>query len=874
MAGKVWADLSNFFNSSGGYTPGADKKLDSNISKVEKNSSETDAINNKIDLLKKKSEKNLAESDRLLDMIATAKADKDEAEVKRLGKEQERVVSSGRAFEDALSESRDRLIELNEKNRVLYEKIVASGKLSKEQLEMLVFDMKENDGKLEASGKGLKDRLSEIHGHAQNGFSGILASTKSFFSEFAIVGELMHMAFHQIEALNKDLVAFNRSISLGSFNNSMFGIDLNGNSQNGMASLTSISMQNAISEKEFLSSFQAFSRGKAMGTSEKDFMSQQDDMNKFGIQAAQLSKFYGVEMGTINTITSNLVYNFGTKVKDLNGILESGKEAAAAAGVSVKEYFNNLREATDMIGKYYIKDGIEGMKDLALYATQTNQTVGQVLASSDRFKNFTSQFELQNTAAALGFANASANMVRAWGYSIQGDKAESQKLFLSSIAKDLTNNGGAVDGKFTPQGMMNMQSFNMNEEEIKSVQRLLNMQHELGISIDDLTNRNKLEAEQKAKIYEFEHRNLTIGERMSELWGKIRTIIIDPLASLFTPVINGLLAIGNMFADFLYTLSPIIWPLQMFGRGLSFLVKGLEYAAGIMEPLISKVNQGFKYMDEHLGKFGKGIIALLGILEIGIIAKPLMSLATGVLTRITSLFGGVSKLFVSPTQSLTAAGGGLRGAASELVVAARELMASVGIEKSYPSSKWIPGLGGPAPIRKGLLGVGTTEFSANRLMKGVGIGAGISVVGNLIGAGVSASGHEQAGGALSMGADIAGIGATIGAFFGPLAPFGIAIGAGLGFLGGAIYGWIDADKDNKKNADEDKFDGGAATINFVNSKSIEDMLKKRQVISDKYDYNMNGNGNVPTLAQTSKPVIHHVTIKAVSGQTATTIVKG
>ena len=880
MAGKILTNLGNLFNNIGAnaingvgdqsYSTGKDKNLDAKLAKIEKTLSSIDNMNARIVTLTDEREKNHLERN-LLDARITK--EDDEATKKHMITAANKLSNIIETSEKKEKKEKELIEKANKAVEDLYAQIEKSHKLSKDQQDLLLETIRNGDADLKRSGNGLAESLANIHGHAQNGFGSILSGTRSFLIELGAIGELMGQALHQIEALNRDLVAFNRSMSQGNMNNQMFGMDLYGNSQNGVASLTSVMMQNAISEKDFLSSFQAFSKGKAMGTGEKDFASQQDDMNKFGIAASQLSKFYGVEMGTINTITSNLVYNFGTKVKDLNGIFEDGKEAATAAGVSVREYFNNLKEATDMLGKYYIQGGIQGLKDLSLYATETNQTVGQVLASTDRFKNFTSQFELQNNAAALGFANASANMVKAWGYSMEGDKATAQKIFIASIAKDLKNNGGAVDGKVSAIGMMNMQQLGLSEEEIKTTQRLLNMSKELGISIEQLTDRNKLDLDQKAKIFAFEHQNLTLGERLSEMWGKIRTVLIDPLASVLAPVLSAFISIGNILGDVIYVLgSPLIWPLKMLANGISSLVWVFDWIGSHLEPIVKAVNDQFEKLNKSAGWVLKTLGGIVGFLEVMLIGRMFTPLLVGLLKTFTSSMTWITGKLSPPAATLTRAGTTQMTAAQELMIAARALRTAAFARSGGGGPGGIGGVGGAGGIGgsisggRGLFGIGTRgSWSMGGVMKGIGRGGGTALVGNAIGMGLGAMGHEKAGDAVSTTADWAGMGAMVGSVIPGL---GTLAGGIIGGLIGVVKAIWDTHEDDKKDNDKQKFEG-ASTTNFVNSRSIEDILKNRQGLNNKWIDN--GGGNIPNASQAVEATKHiHVTVKAVAGQHATT----
>lgn len=647
--------------------------------------------------------------------------------------------------------------ELKERKRV-NELIIALAKkhnMTQAQIRQLGETVGDESFNLDKETLTFNTSMKKIHSAASGGFSNLIADMGGFFAEFAVIGSLIEISFHQIQELNKQVVEFNRSMGQGQLSSKMVGSDMFGNTN--MGSLASLTLMNAISEKEFFSSFNAFGKGKALGGNE-DFFSQQENMRQFGVGAAQLSKFYGIEMGTINTITSNLVYNFGTKVKDLNEIFANGKEQASAAGLSVKEYFNNLKEASDQVGKHYIAGGVEGLQKLAFYATATGQAVSAVLASTGRFKNFTSQYELQNTAASLGFGNATQNMRKAWSLSVTGQQAESQKLLLTSLASDIKRNG-LLDksGMISGLGQMNLEGLGMGPEEIATIQKWVTKMDKSGIAIEAWNDRIHQSTDMQARMYEFEHKNLTMGERVGEIWGKIKSAIIDPFAGLIAPIIDGLLGVVKIIVDmFGPVLKAILWPLALLGKALAKFQPVID-AIGAFTDGISKC------VDDWIGDsgfLGKAFGVLVGVVE-GVIISLIAFEAS---LMLSSGVGKVGRLF---------------GMGSKIAEGAEGAATGGFFKRAFARGGRI--IGGESELMSNLGPSGMT------MLKGVGggaaIGIGGSLLSNYIGDKVGGRGGNSIktiGSAVSSGA---GTGMMVGTAFAPET-------LGLSILAGAVIGAI------------------------------------------------------------------------------------
>lgn len=751
-----------------------------------------------------------------------AKLNNNKASKNEIDKFAQQTQRKRKLLENLQDEEDNLLLALNSS----IEKIAKRHKLTAEQVHKLKDVVSDESFSLDKETLSFNSSMKKIHSAAQGGFSSLIADMGSFFKEFVIVGELINISFHQVQELNKQVVEFNRSMGQGQLSSKMIGADMYGNTAVG--SLSSIALMNAISEKEFFAAFSAFGKGKALGGNE-NFFSQQENMRQFGIGAAQLSKFYGIEMGTINTITSNLVYNFGTKVKDLNDIFIDGKSQVIAAGLSVKEYFNNLKEASDQVGRYYIAGGIQGLQKLAFYATATGQTVSQVLANSERFKNFTSQYELQNNASAMGFGITSKNIMSAWSKDYTGHHDEAQKIFLTSLAKDIKRSG-LVDpeGEINPQGLRNLQDFGINPEEVATIQKWITKVDKSGISIDAWNDKMNQSTELQAKMYEFEHKNMQFGERIGEIWGRIKNTIIDPIASIVGPLISDVIGVVKIVVDiFGPIIKNLLWPLTMLG-------KAFEWAGGIIDKWGAASDKFSKEIDDWFGSVGltgKAFGALVGILEavgIALIAFEANLMLSNKLSSIANAFGMGGK--IAEGAEGAAMGGNFfkrafsRGGRLLGMGKTMDPEALAAVEEAAPLGTWFGGATGMMAAKG--LGMG--------VIKGVGYGAIADVAGQAIG---HVTGHENAGAIAgkTLGGGI--LGAEIGSAI--LPGIGTAVGAIIG-AGAGVWmsvndiaakrneSWWDALGEwwNDKKEDEDKqtkaLGATAETHNLVNH---SDMIK-------------------------------------------------
>lgn len=703
-----------------------------------------------------------------------------------------------------VAEAEAKYAKLDKSFTKLLDKFAKKFNLSGDQVEHVARTIRNNSAELAKTAENADKAFGALKKTAKSGFDSILGDTSAFFVELGVIGELVAASLEQMQGLRNRLVDFNRSMSLG-FSNKMIGMDLYGNSANG--SLRTMTATNNVSEESFLQSFSGIAKGNAMGNTNK-FDEQQAQMQRFGVAAAQLSKFYGVEMGTVNNITSNLVYNFGAKIKDLNEVFKHGKETAAAAGVSVKEYFKNLEEASSQVGRHYIAGGIEGLEKLSAYATKTNQSVNAILNMSDKFKDYTTLYTQQNLAAAHGMTETAANTNKVWSYRRMGRTQEMDQLYKGSLAKDLINNG-LVDKKnnIDQSGTLMLQNMNLSPEDIQAVQKMIKLQKEVGVSLEQYLDKENQSIEVRRKIAKFEEQNVKTGEKLSMLWAKIKGAILDPIAQVLAPIVDGTI---NALSLLTSIVGPIIkalmWPLKQFGQFLGWVGDKLEDFYYFIKPAVDGV-----------GKFGDKLKELWAstnplIVAFKYIAKTIAAVAGGMMAwwavqKMRSGIGAVGNLFGGggwgSMRNLFTRGGirGMwnvgRGAVTSGVsragawLNAARFNTGVGLAHAGNLINRIPGVS----ALRGAAGTGLGRTLMNGVKGGL-IGSAISGVGNFIGK--KAGGKE--GETVSTVTNYAGVGAMIGSMIpGIGTAIGALIGGGVGLVRASWSKISDVWADGNKN---------------------------------------------------------------------------
>lgn len=575
-------------------------------------------------------------------------------------------------------------------------------------------------------------------------FNSILSKATEGLGSFGVL--IANLTQYLINA-NDIFVKFNRQMSMGMTSATFFNSDLYGNDMDrGLGNIKrQVEVEN-LDFNDFLNTFKAFSKGNTLGSNFKSLSSAPKDMIALGKSASLLTKQYDVDMSSINEITERMFYTYGKSVTDINEILRRGRVIANQAGVSVKGYFNNLKEATDAMGDYYIAGGTAGLEQLALAATKLGTTTKQLLGMTDKYKDFSSQFEIQGKSMALGMKNFSAASRQIWALTTMGKKDQAAALELMSQLQDFRNMGGFDSGGNLNQvGIRTSQSLGLSKDQIDSINRLNKKFDDLGkqgFSLEEIVGIKPLDPKKQQALDNYERQNMTVNERFNVGLSKL-TKAFEGLEHLITPLVDGFLDVWISIGDVAGVIGDILTPgFKVLGGILKWVVDIIKSTFGWLGSIrdyLKPLTDSLANSDSAMAKFGRGLSAL----------------AAAMLT------GAALKKFGNFMPSLSSLG--------NLLGRGRGLGSLIGSVRGMSLGSGLAAGGGG-----GLLS------NAAGLVSKIPKGAIWGTVASLVGKSMGGSGGE----AVSS----IGQGAAIGAMIGSIVPgLGTAIGGIVGGVGGLLY---------------------------------------------------------------------------------------
>jgi hypothetical protein len=572
--------------------------------------------------------------------------------------------------------------------------------------------------------KAMGDSIKSVIDHTKN--------LKHFSTAIEEVGVAVLMAIEQFISLNDRLIKFQRA-SGGALQARGLGFDVYGNNQTAnVGSLRSIAENNNLSIEEFLKTFSAFSKdGQVLGLTQ-NLQESQVELQKYGVSIGRISKLYGVSDETLSSLSRTLSQNYGVKIKDLTSLFEDGANKALQAGINVGKFFDNMNAISERSGDLFIKGGAAGIEQAAFALSKLGLAAGSLDKINDSLKNFGDIITKQNQSTALGLNNFAGAQARIFAKLQTGDSAGALLLQQQSLAKDIKGRG-LLDrsGNIDTQGILSLKAAGLGKDEINGIQRLIRGAEYAGVSIEKYTDETKLSTVQLAKRRQFEEQNATFLEKLGMLYSQLKTIFIDPIASVLAPIadilINGLSVAFKVLG---VVLKPVILLFQILGNALTKISNVFSFGAKAFESFLDKIGLGN----------GKTADAF---------------------TKMVDIMGSVLAV----------------------------LIGIAGLVASIRAASFIKGLAGSASGFLGGLGGNLGKFGGT-LLKGGAIGSAIGIGGNLLGGAIGG----KAGETVSSAANFAGIGATIGTFFGPLGTaIGAGLGALAGAIvsnWGPIKSWL------------------------------------------------------------------------------------
>lgn len=658
------------------------------------------------------------------------------------------------------------------------------------------------------------DSLQNAVNNSSSGTNKLTGSVKKFFGGLSsslgdsgqriqdlskiLKGDLVFaaiMAGKQLIELNDRLVRFAREQS-GSLNARQLGFDIYGNSTTArVGNLQSIAGNNGLEIDEFLQTFKAFSQGQIIGMTD-NLNESQDALKNYGVEVGRISKLYGVSSGTLANLGQSLTYNFGYSINETTKILKSGASAAASAGINIQNFFSTLQDIANLQGQLFINGGAEGLTKTAGVLAKLGLSANILERVAERYTSFGDLVDRQNRAAGLGFVNYSGAQSSMFASAQLGNTDKLVQTQQLSLARDVSRLGYVNNGQINNAGLNTLKSLGVSQEEIKSLQRLINMQNKLGASYEDVINETNLSTEQLKKKRIIEQEEMTIGEKLNVIWNKIYNAILAPFVTILAPafdiVINSL---SLTFSALNAVMKPILFAFQILGRALTKISDEFAWVTKSISSFLDNLGLGeggqatLDKIVDVLSDILKYVILLWGTSKL---LSGLGALKNGITSLTGMLSGGVGSLGKNLIRGAMGAGTG-------------NLFAGM-----------LPSWGGGAAkaLTPSLKGLG----------KGLGVGAALGIAGDL---GSYAAGEmgasEKTQNLIGQTGEYAGYGAMIGSI---IPGVGTAVGAGIGGLIGFLKGefWDKyedvADRQAKKQQSNIKIASmaanGAPSISAIN----------------------------------------------------------
>lgn len=411
------------------------------------------------------------------------------------------------------------------------------------------------------------------------------------------LGETVGKAVKQLVELNKAIIDMTRATG-GMIDAAALGTDSMGNIAGTFGSLATAALGANVSMEEFskaIGSLMSEGMGNVAGAAQ-DIKKSGGDIRKYGLEAARFAKMYGADIsGTVR----NMFMDFGKPIGDITDSISNASMKIEAAGLSVKQFVQNLEELTAMSGEIYFKDGIDAMERMAETATRLGTSVSSLTDGLKSMNSLTDLYTQQQKAAAMGMHSFGRNMAKIFALKQAGKGEEAATLRLSSAAQDLSQFMDEKTGTLTQQGIATAQGMGMSEEDIKSINKLSRGAAAAGVSfqqfmgpLEDLTE------EQKRAVVAQRKANQTLEERWNIATGLFTQSFIDPIANLFEPVLKSLMSWFEGVMSILSTVGKIV---------MTVIVNPLKLVAGYISGTFATLGEVFGEVGDKLSNLWKKI---------------------------------------------------------------------------------------------------------------------------------------------------------------------------------------------------------------------------------------------------------------------------
>lgn len=396
--------------------------------------------------------------------------------------------------------------------------------------------------------QGIMEGLSE--GFANSSMSASFGAMKAnpYAAAAGMLEEGLRAAFvqtrEQMAVQNETLIDLQRNTG-GLIDAGRIGADVYGNLTKRSRSLMTEANRANVSlddVKDSLASVATAGFGNYMGVG-YDIDKSQMELKNLGIDAARIKKLYNTDIiPAVGGLMKNFGYKSITQVKD---IMIAGVQQARAQGIDPAGFSLNMQRIVDLSGKIHFKNGVKGMKDMALYATKLGLSIDDVAEGIFKMKNFQDVFVEQQKLMSLGFGASAAATGNIFALTQQGQHQEALNATYAALGEDFKNNIGGFDGQnLTMKGIQQLEAAGLEKDQITAFEKLLRQEAELGLSIEQLTGSiNNLSERDAAALARIEEMNITTAEAWKQTMGELRSNWTDFLANTTAPLVEGLTGI-------------------------------------------------------------------------------------------------------------------------------------------------------------------------------------------------------------------------------------------------------------------------------------------------------------------------------------------
>lgn len=358
-----------------------------------------------------------------------------------------------------------------------------------------------------------------------------------------VMAEVSKMTYEMMKEQNEAMINLERSTG-GLASAATLGTNKFGRLEGSISTVGDVTRRANVSLEQFSDAMTEFFQGgggHTMGTG--DLRQRKTAMMDLGIWGARIKKLYGAD---IIPAIRTLFQNWGEDgIMSLTEMMHDGVMQAKSEGLDPEQFAKNMNDVAKMSGKLTFKNGVKGMKEMAMYATKMGANVEDIANGFSEMNSFTDIFENQARLGAMGFNNLGASQGKVFGQRMQGDSLGAYQTELEGIVQDLQNRGGidTKTGDLTAQGqfMLGPNGLKYSQEQIQAVVNVTHGMKKWNMSLKQAVKPmeewpDSIKRAMKAQ----EEANKTLGEQWAQTTGEFKAAVTDRMALLFGPFLDKL----------------------------------------------------------------------------------------------------------------------------------------------------------------------------------------------------------------------------------------------------------------------------------------------------------------------------------------------